>query len=163
MRAIAGLVALGLALSANLVSFREAAAARGVEIGLLECFIEEGGAFVVGSNRAVSCTFYPASGVPENYLGSIRRFGLDIGYTKQALMKWAVLAASADRYQSGSLAGKYVGASANASFAIGLGANALIGGSRDSIALQPLSLQTQKGVNIAFGVAQLELETVGGR
>jgi hypothetical protein len=40
---------------------------------------------------------------------------------------------------------------------VGVGANALIGGSSKSIVLQPLSVQAQEGLNIAAGVASLEL------
>ena len=136
-------------------------ASAGVRLGLLECYVEEGGAYVVGSNRAVSCTFFPTPGEPENYLGSLRRIGIDIGYTNEAKFNWAVFAVASDRYRRGALAGNYVGASANASFAIGLGANALVGGSRDNFALQPLSLQRQRGLNFAFGVARLQLQPVG--
>ena len=36
---------------------------------------------------------------------------------------------------------------------VGLGANALVGGSKNTIALQPLSVQGETGVNLALGVA----------
>ncbi|HKH96957.1 MAG TPA: DUF992 domain-containing protein, partial [Beijerinckiaceae bacterium] len=39
----------------------------------------------------------------------------------------------------------------------GVGANVLVGGSNRSVALQPVSLQGQTGVNLALGVASLEL------
>jgi hypothetical protein len=39
-----------------------------------------------------------------------------------------------------------------------LGPNALIGGSRRGVILQPLSVQAQKGLNIAAGVAALALQ-----
>jgi len=39
----------------------------------------------------------------------------------------------------------------------GVGANALVGGSRRSVFLQPLSVQGQKGLNFAAGVAGLVL------
>ncbi|MGB9657775.1 MAG: DUF992 domain-containing protein, partial [Pseudolabrys sp.] len=55
------------------------------------------------------------------------------------------------------LAGKYVGATAEASIAAGLGANVLVGGSDRTIALQPLSVQGQAGLNVAAGVAELIL------
>ena len=40
-------------------------------------------------------------------------------------------------------------------------ANALIGGSNNSFALQPLSFEGQTGLNIALGVASLELRPAG--
>ena len=40
---------------------------------------------------------------------------------------------------------------------LGVGANALVGGSSKNIILQPLSVQAQQGLNIAAGVAALQL------
>ena len=40
---------------------------------------------------------------------------------------------------------------------VGVGANALVGGSNNTIALQPVSVQGQTGLSIAAGVASLEL------
>jgi hypothetical protein len=58
------------------------------------------------------------------------------------------------------LSGRYIGASAEATIAVGLGANVLIGGSRRSVALQPISVQGQTGFNIAAGVGELRLRLV---
>jgi hypothetical protein len=55
------------------------------------------------------------------------------------------------------LRGTYVGASGNASFGLGLGANVLVGGSHRTISLQPLSVEGQVGINLALGVARLTL------
>ena len=57
----------------------------------------------------------------------------------------------------GVLRGTYVGASGNASFGLGLGANVLVGGSHRTISLQPLSVEGQIGINLALGVARLTL------
>jgi Protein of unknown function (DUF992) len=61
----------------------------------------------------------------------------------------------------GQLAGRYVGASGDVSLGVGAGANALIGGSRRSVMLQPVSLVSQVGVNLAVGVAGLTLRFIG--
>ena len=71
-------------------------------------------------------------------------------------MSWAVFAPG--QVGKGALAGTYAGATADASFAVGLGANVLVGGSNKSIALQPLSVQAQTGLNFAAGVAKLQLK-----
>ena len=42
----------------------------------------------------------------------------------------------------------------------GLGANALVGGSNNSFALQPLSFEGQTGLNVAVGVVGLELRPI---
>jgi hypothetical protein len=75
-------------------------------------------------------------------------------------MVWAVHA----EYWGGSpraLAVDYVGASGEASLVAGLGANVLVGGSNRSIALQPVSIQGQVGLNVAVGVADLRLRPGG--
>jgi hypothetical protein len=50
-----------------------------------------------------------------------------------------------------------VGAAASATVGVGVGANALIGGSNNTIALQPVSVQGQTGLSVAAGIAGLEL------
>ena len=61
---------------------------------------------------------------------------------------------------AGALAGSYGGASAEASVVAGVGANVLVGGSNRTIELQPLSVQGQIGLNVAAGVAGIELRWV---
>ena len=61
-------------------------------------------------------------------------------------------------YAPGSLAGDYIGASAEATAAVGAGANLLIGGSNKTFTLQPLSVQAQTGVNLAVGSAEFKLQ-----
>jgi hypothetical protein len=84
--------------------------------------------------------------------------GLNLGVTSGGVIVWAVFA-NTNRY-AGMLAGTYVGASAEASVAVGLGANVLVGGSNESVALQPLSVQGQIGFNVAAGVSDLRLHPV---
>ena len=57
----------------------------------------------------------------------------------------------------GSLAGTYAGATASATVGVGLGANVLVGGSGNSIALQPVSIQGTTGLNVAAGIAAMTL------
>ena len=83
--------------------------------------------------------------------------GLDIGTTKQAVMRWLVLTPLKNIYAPGALAGDYAGASGQATVALGLGAKVLIGGSNRTVALQPVSLTGQTGLNLAVGVAELQL------
>ena len=84
--------------------------------------------------------------------------GLDIGVTSGGVIVWTVFA-DTNRY-AGMLAGTYTGATAEVSVAAGLGANVLVGGSHRTVALQPLSLQGQVGLDIAAGIGQLELHPV---
>jgi len=129
-------------------------------IGMLRCNVSGGVGFVITSDRALACTFRPRHGAPEHYLGTIRRFGLDIGVTGPGRLVWAVLGASSGMPDYFPLAGDYAGATAELSFGPGLGANALVGGNNRSIVLQPLSVNAQAGVDLAAGVGALTLEPV---
>lgn len=137
---------------------------KGMELGILDCKVEGGAGFIIGSTKDVLCTYRPADSslAPESYHGTISKIGLDIGVTGETLIKWAVLAPNADLYAPGALAGDYVGASAEASAAIGAGANVLVGGSNRTFSLQPLSMQAQTGVNLAIGIAEFKLRTAAG-
>ena len=109
----------------------------------------------MGSQRNVNCTFQPDNGPPEAYTGTMTKIGLDVGFTTGTAIVWAVLAGT-NRY-AGMLTGTYTGAQAEATAGAGVGANALIGGSGRSIALQPLSVQGQVGLDVAAGIGSLEL------
>jgi uncharacterized membrane protein len=128
-----------------------------VQVGTLECSMSAGVGLIVGSQRNVSC-YFKINGAPvETYTGTMTRIGLDIGVTTGGAIIWAVFADTNRR--NGMLSGTYVGATAEMSIAAGLGANALVGGSNSTVALQPLSVQGQTGLNIAAGVGSLELHS----
>jgi hypothetical protein len=159
-RLILGLGALAL----GIVSATGPAAAQApVQVGTLICDVSAGLGMIIASQKSVQCTFAPAQIQPaappppaELYSGSIRKFGLDIGGTTAGQMIWAVYAPT-NVIGPGALAGVYAGATAEATVAVGLGANVLVGGSNRTVALQPLSVTGQTGLNIAAGVASLEL------
>lgn len=134
----------------------EPAAAQRIRAGVLSCDVSGGIGFIIGSQRSVFCTFSPDGGQPEVYTGTISRFGLDIGATAGGHMVWGVFAEYTGP-RPGVLAGDYVGATGEATIAVGLGANVLVGGSNRQIALQPLSVSGQIGLNLAVGVADLRL------
>ena len=130
-----------------------------VQAGSLTCDVSAGIGLIIGSQRNVSCTFTPASPGPiEYYTGTISKLGLDVGVTTGGVMVWLVFAPT--NRPMGGLAGTYVGGSAEASVIAGVGANGLIGGSNRTVALQPFSVQGQVGLNIAAGVAGLDLRWV---
>jgi len=128
---------------------------RRVQVGTLACSISAGAGLVVASQRNVSCNFQPDGGPPEACTGTMTRVGVDVGFTTGGAMVWGVFA-DTNRY-AGMLSGTYAGATVEATIAAGLGANVLVGGSNQSVALQPLSVQGQVGLNIAAGVGALEL------
>ena len=124
--------------------------------GTLTCDISAGIGLIVGSKKEVTCMFTPSQPGPrEVYIGSITKFGLDLGATAGGEMIWAVYAPTQRRF--GALAGRYGGATAEATVGAGLGTNVLVGGNSRTVTLQPVSVQAQTGLNVAAGVAGLEL------
>ena len=121
----------------------------------LACSISAGIGLIVASQRNVSCTFKPDNGPPEAYTGTMTIIGLDVGFTTGSAIVWGVFAGT-NRY-AGMLAGTYSGGTAQATVGAGVGANVLVGGSNSSVALQPLSVQGQVGLNAAAGIGTLEL------
>jgi Protein of unknown function (DUF992) len=131
-------------------------AAQQSRAGLLTCDVSAGIGLILGSRKDVSCTFTPErQGRREDYDGSITKFGLDLGITGGGVMVWVVFTDTVAG--PGFLAGSYVGASGEASVGAGLGANVLVGGSSRTVALQPVSVSGQIGLNLALGVAALQL------
>ena len=149
----------GLA-AAALVAFgaMPASAQSRVQVGQLVCTVAPSVSFVVGSVRDMSCDFRPTvrGAKGGSYRAQVRRLGLDIGVSGKGVLVWGVFAPSAN-VPSGALRGTYVGASGNATIGVGLGANVLVGGSRNTFALQPLSVEGQTGLNLALGVSDLTL------
>jgi len=144
----------GLALAA--ITTTPASAAVAVKAGILTCHVESGWGFIFGSSHGLHCV-YSGNGRNEHYTGNISKFGADIGYQESGVIVWEVLAPTTD-LGAGALTGDYGGATAGASIGMGVAANALIGGSGREISLQPLSIEGEKGFNIAAGIASINLQ-----
>jgi len=156
---------LTLATLALIAPIASANALPPVRAGILQCQGGQNVGFVVGSVTSLECVFQSEGRRPEPYIATVRRIGLDLGITAQTQFTWAVNAPTT-RLGRGDLAGNYGGVGANASVGIGGGGNFLVGGPANSYALQPISVQGQTGLNVAAGVAGLELQPVrfgGGR
>jgi hypothetical protein len=155
-RIVLGLGALALGI---VTAIGGAAAQDRIKAGTLVCDVSGGLGLIIGSKKGVQCLFSPSMAAPaEAYVGNITKLGIDIGATTAGQMVWAVYAPSS--YGPGALAGVYTGATAEATIAVGLGGNALVGGSNRTVALQPLSVTGQTGLNLAAGVASLQLHAV---
>ncbi|NEI74868.1 DUF992 domain-containing protein [Rhizobium lusitanum] len=126
-------------------------------LGTLSCEVAGGIGMLIGSSRNVECRFARARGPSERYSGTIGKLGVDIGITGKSYIQWVVFNLEPSGTGEGALAGTYVGASASAALGVGLGANALIGGTARSFGLQPLSAEGMTGLNVAAGVTRLEL------
>ena len=143
-------------LVASLAGAQAQQPAQRVQVGVLEC---RGGAsigFIVGSVTNLGCVLR-VDGMPEDrYVATIRKVGVDLGITQESALAWGVYAPVA-RLGPGDLSGDYAGAQGSATLGVGVGGNVLVGGSDNSIALQPLSVQGQIGLSVAAGLESLEL------
>ena len=151
---------VGLAVAALVTTVSAASAQSRVQVGTIEC---EGGpnvGYVIGSATQFQCVFRAQGRRPEPYLANVQRIGIDLGITETTGFAWAVFAPTR-QVGPGDLAGSYGGVGGNASIGIGGGGNLLWGGSQNSYALQPLSLQGQTGLNVAGGIVGVELHQDG--
>ena len=131
----------------------------GVKVGLLRCDTIGGTNFIIGSTTDLSCIYSPVDGNRVRYRGEINTYGLDLNFSKSAVMIWSVIA-PARNVSPGALTGGYAGARAGVAVGIGVGVNVLFGGGNDSITLQPVSLEGLSGLNLAAGVAKMSLRMV---
>lgn len=151
------IAAIALAAGILQAAAGSALAANGVNVGVLKCTVEGGVGLIFGSSKEMKCNFAPAEGgAAENYHGTVNKVGIDIGVTEKSYITWVVFAPG--KVKPGALAGSYVGATADAAIGVGLGANVLVGGFEKSIALQPLSVSGEEGLNVAVGIGEIELK-----
>jgi len=144
------------AIAALIGSFASAQQSGLVQVGVLSC---RGGAsigFIVGSVTNLSCVLRTDGRPDDFYVARIAKVGVDLGITEESALAWGVFA-PVNRLGPGDLAGSYGGAQGSATAGVGVGANWLYGGSSNSIALQPLSVQGQVGLSVAAGLESMEL------
>ncbi|EFL88723.1 DUF992 domain-containing protein [Ahrensia sp. R2A130] len=130
----------------------------GTRLGVLTCDVEGGLGLLIGSSKEAICAFELNDGGVEEYTGTLGKLGLDIGVSGESVIQWIVYTPQGQETGQYALAGTYVGVSAGGAIGIGLGANALVGGSTKKIGLQPFSIEGKTGINISAGLARLSLE-----
>jgi Protein of unknown function (DUF992) len=142
-----------------MTSASDPAAAQTPPAGQLKRHVDPGLSFIIGSSRQVDCAYMPAGGgVPEHYVGRINKVGVDLGWEKGGMLIWDVLS-PALASGPGALSGNYIGASADVVAGVGAGANALVGGNK--VVLNPISVSGDIGINLAAGIADLDLNYAG--
>ena len=151
-------VTLAVALLALASSNHFALAKQSAKVGALRCDVSEGLGLILASKKSIRCKFTSLHGRSESYHGKIEKLGIDIGVTKGGILAWDVFAPTAGPRRH-ALVGKYVGVDASFAVGAGLGANILVGGSKRSFTLQPVSVEAQSGLALAAGVASLTLHS----
>lgn len=144
--------------AAALIGLSMPASAAGVNIGTLACQVESGIGYFVASSRDAICAFHPVHGREQYYAAKITRVGVDVGFTNGTSIVWAVIAPG--NIKHGALKGQYIGATAEATLGVGVGANFLVGGVDKSFSLQPISVQGQVGLDLALAGTTLHLTPI---
>ena len=102
--------------------------------------------------------FKGTAGAEEKYKGEAGiALGLDLSWTKESTIAYAVMGAAGAESQPGELVGTYTGGTASAAFGLGAGAKVLVGGGKSNVVLSPLALETSKGLGASAGVGYLTL------
>jgi hypothetical protein len=132
-------------------------AAPKIAVGTLTCYGKGGVGLIFGSKQNLRCNFEtPISGRTYRYAATITKVGVDIGIKGDSTLVWTVLGPTTS-IPSEALEGSYGGVTAGAAVGIGANANALVGGSSQSIILQPVSVEGQTGLNLSAGIAGLTI------
>ncbi len=147
---------LCITLAVLVASMAGANAQSRTQVGVLECRSPGGVGLIVGSVTNFGCVLR-INGRPDDlYTARITKVGVDIGVTGETGLSWAVFAPTV-QIGPGDLSGNYAGVNASAAIGVGIGGNAMVGGSNNTFALQPLSIQGQTGLSVAGGVQSMEL------
>jgi hypothetical protein len=126
-----------------------------VAVGTLECR-SPGGISLILAYKEYDCVFFADWGRAYRYPARLTSIGLQAGVTRNEVLIWRVFAPT-NRIEGDALRGTYVGAHAGAALVVGLGANALVGGSHGTISLQPVSVEAKTGVNFSLAGSAFSL------
>jgi len=126
-----------------------------VAVGTLECR-SPGTISLILAVSDYDCVFLSDRGPGYRYAGRVVSLGLQAGITRNEVLIWRVFAPTAAVDQH-ALRGNYAGGHAAAALIVGLGANVLVGGSNQTISLQPISVEAKTGINFALAGAALSI------
>lgn len=135
-----------------------------VYIGALTCNVSGSTGYLFGSTKNLSCVYLTKDGAAQAYDGEIRKFGLDLGYTRAGHMIWHVyqlagLVGDKTSTDPKFLVGNYGGEQASIAAGSSAGGNWLYGGRNNQVVLQATQLQdsANAGYNLAYGIAEISL------
>ncbi len=114
---------------------------------------------LIHSKTQVRCTFKGRVDAEQWYLGETGvALGVDLKWNKEETILFGILSTTVKFVPEGDfLSGRYGGVKADAALGVGAGAAVLVGGSRDTIALQP-AVEGSTGVGVSAGLSYLNLE-----
>jgi hypothetical protein len=136
------------------------AEAAGTQLGILKCEKIPGSEknLLIHSSAGFECEYTSQAGFKQKYKGEAGiTLGLDLSWTKESTIAYAVMGVEGAKAEPGELVGTYSGATASAAFGLGVGAKVLVGGGNSNIALSPLALEGSKGLGASAGIGYLTL------
>jgi hypothetical protein len=157
LKSLFRLAAAPIGVAALLATLAPVSASAHGRAGVLECKLSGDKVAIVVEERTVDCLFEDESGAPPvHYVGSVTNVGAVIGVGGPGELAWGVVAASGAS-GPGALAGDYVGAHGSFALGVGGGGSVLVGGSNDTVTLQPISVEANTGLILSAGVGHLSL------
>jgi hypothetical protein len=129
----------------------------GTQVGVLTCSMTGIENVVVYTKEEFACSFKPNHGDVQTYTGVIKEIGVNLSITKDNTMVWGVIAPEKDLSSPDELKGTYLGGTGQVEIGGGVAANILIGGSHQTISLQPISVNGMIGAGAALDIAKFEL------
>ena len=130
-----------------------------IEWGVLTCNVSGNSGYFLADTLTLDCVMLTHDGEISCYVGTLSRFGLDIGATMAKTQVWTILAVAKTPREE-FLNGTYYGADIGASAFVGGGIGLNIGGFDRSFVLVPISLYLQSGINVTASLTYLELKSV---
>jgi hypothetical protein len=137
------------------------AAYAGDRVGALECHLSGSGLSVLVSNQALDCIYKDDDEgfQPSHYIGKLTKVGANLSVNGPGQLVW-VVAAATRHLGPGALTGDYAGPEATVKVGVGGGGAVLVGGSNNTISLQPLSVEAGTGLGVTAGIESLSLAYV---
>ncbi len=134
------------------------ASAQDARVGVLQCHLSGGAGMILAENQALDCVYKDDAGGPaSHYIGRLTNVGANIGISGPGELIWGVVAATKS-IGPGALAGDYVGAQGSVAVGAGVGGAVLVGGSNNTISLQPISVSVGTGLNVSAGLGNVSLQ-----
>lgn len=125
--------------------------------GVLQCKLMGSGVSLLVENQEVDCLYRDDHGAPdEKYTGKLTKVGANISINGPGELGWAV-ATTSKQLIPGALAGQYAGPGVTAKLGVGGGGAILVGGSDNTISLQPFTAEAGTGLGVTAGVQNLAL------
>lgn len=137
------------------------AANAGQRVGVLECALSGNPARVIVENQAVDCVYQDDAegGRPVHYVGRLTKVGANLSVNGRGDILW-IVAAATNQLGPGALEGVYAGPEASVKLGVGGGGAVLIGGSNNTVSLQPLTVEGGQGLGVTAGIERLELQYI---